>query len=326
MRLKLRLIITTRIGKRGNKVDRNELRDKVKPMLQQYLQEKGLPTDKPFNCINPAHEDKHPSMSYYSVNNTCRCFACGAVYDIFDLIQQDYGCGYVQSVEIANKLYGDLVDSSALEETQPVVKQIPTSINKTKTISSKEASKVEGGFRMDYSSDYKKWGENLTQTDYLTCRGISIETARKHNVGYDPDYQSIIVTENGNETIKGAIVIPTSDESYIVRPTTDDSGVTCKYRKKGATHFFNGDILTKKADPVFVTEGEIDAMSIEEIGYPAVALGGVNNVNMFVEYLKGKEIKCDLILALDNDDAGRKATSELAAKLDDIDIITPAIK
>ena len=91
---------------------------------------------------------------------------------------------------------------------------------------------------MDYSSDYKKWGENLTQTDYLTCRGISIETARKHNIGYDPDYQTKIEDAGRNRVVKGAIVIPTSNESYIVRPTTDDSGVTCRYRKKGASHIF----------------------------------------------------------------------------------------
>ena len=309
-------------------MDRNELRDRLKPMLQQYLQEKGLPTDKPFRCVNPAHEDKHPSMSYYSVNNTCRCFACGAVYDVFDLIQQDYDCGYVQSVEIANKKYGDMMDSRSVDKTKTTQKTQSTAEpkisikkeNKSYSLLNKEAAKIEGGFRMDYSSDYKKWGENLTQTDYLTKRGISMETARKHDVGYDPDYQSIIVTENGNETIKGAIVIPTSDESYIVRPTTDDEGITCRYRKKGASHIFNGGILTKTSDPVFVTEGEIDAMSIEEIGYPAVALGGVNNGNMFVEYLKGKGIKCDIILALDNDETGKKATQEIAAKLDDINI------
>ena len=309
-------------------MDRNELRDRLKPMLQQYLQEKGLPTDKPFRCVNPAHEDKHPSMSYYSVNNTCRCFACGAVYDVFDLIQQDYDCGYVQSVEIANKKYGDMMDSRSVDKTKTTQKTQSTvkpkitikKEEKSYSLLNKEAVKIEGGFRMDYSSDYKKWGENLTQTDYLIKRGISMETARKHNIGYDPDYQAKIEDADGNRTVKGAIVIPTSDESYIVRPTTDDSGIMCKYRKKGATHIFNGGILTKTSDPVFVTEGEIDAMSIEEIGYPAVALGGVNNVNMFVEHLKAKNIKCELILAMDNDEAGRKATSELAAKLDDIGI------
>ena len=41
------------------------------------------------NCLNPAHNDKHPSMSFYEKNNTLHCFSCGAVYDTFDLIKID---------------------------------------------------------------------------------------------------------------------------------------------------------------------------------------------------------------------------------------------
>ena len=171
---------------------------------------------------------------------------------------------------------------------------------------------------MNFCKDYEKWGTNLTQTDYLTKRGISVETAQKHSIGYDPEYQSIVETEVGNKTIKGALVIPTSAESYIVRPTTEEAGLSCKYRKKGPSHIFNGYILTQNSDPVFVTEGEIDAMSVEELGYNAVALGGVNNADLLVRFLMDNDVKCKLLLALDNDEAGKKATNELAEKLTEI--------
>ena len=260
-------------------MDRNELRDKLKPMLPVYLAEKGMLVSHKanFHCLNPEHEDTNPSMSYYPGNHTCRCFGCGAVYDIFDLIQQDYDCDYPQSVEIANKKYGVLVDSETVDKTKPIQPKATVEAKTTveaKSTSHKKDSKTNisnketvGGFKMNFCKDYEKWGANLTQTDYLTKRGISLKTAQKHSIGYDPEYQSIVETENGNKTIKGALVIPTSAESYIVRPTTDDKGVTCKYRKKGPSHIFNGDILTQTSDPVFVTEGEIDAMSIEELGW-----------------------------------------------------------
>ena len=79
-------------------MDRNEIRDKLKPMLPVYLAEKGILVSHKanFHCLNPKHPDQNPSMSYYPGNHTCRCFGCGAVYDIFDIIQQDYGCGYPQ--------------------------------------------------------------------------------------------------------------------------------------------------------------------------------------------------------------------------------------
>lgn len=313
-------------------MDRNELRNKLKPMLPMYLAEKGILVSHKaiFHCLNPEHPDQNPSMSYYPGNHTCRCFGCGAIYDIFDLIQQDYDCDYPQSVEIAYKKYGDMLDAETVDKTRSTEKPQATVETKSKNINldkkntnkikNKETVNLEGGFKMDFSKDYEKWKANLAETNYLTKRGISMETAQKHNVGYDPEYQSILETEAGNKSVKGALVIPTSAESYIVRPTTEEAGLSCKYRKKGPSHIFNSNILTQISDPVFVTEGEIDAMSVEELGYDAVALGGVNNVDLLVRFLKDNDVKCKLLLALDNDEAGKKANKELAEKLTEIEM------
>ena len=61
--------------------------ERLKGNIEDYLQRNGLPTKKRFRCLNPAHEDRHPSMSYYAVGKCCHCFAadCGVNYDIFDL-------------------------------------------------------------------------------------------------------------------------------------------------------------------------------------------------------------------------------------------------
>ena len=61
--------------------------ERLKGNIEDYLQRNGLPTKKRFRCLNPAHEDRHPSMSYYAKGKCCHCFAasCGVNYDIFDL-------------------------------------------------------------------------------------------------------------------------------------------------------------------------------------------------------------------------------------------------
>jgi len=63
----------------------------LKSCLPQWLREHGLPLNRLFACLNPAHRDVHPSMRYNVKNQTLHCFACGATYDIFDLVGQEEG-------------------------------------------------------------------------------------------------------------------------------------------------------------------------------------------------------------------------------------------
>ncbi len=56
-------------------------------MITQYLNILGLPTDKPFHCVNPNHKDRTPSMSFNSKDSQhVHCFGCHANWDLFDLI------------------------------------------------------------------------------------------------------------------------------------------------------------------------------------------------------------------------------------------------
>lgn len=50
-------------------------------------------------------------------------------------------------------------------------------------------------------------------------------------------------------------------------------------------------ILFGNDEYVFITEGQIDSMSFEEIGLCAIGLGGVNEISKLVEQLKDKPCK-----------------------------------
>ena len=43
-----------------------EAKEYAKTNLEAYLNAKGINTSSNFSCLNPAHEDKHPSMSFDS--------------------------------------------------------------------------------------------------------------------------------------------------------------------------------------------------------------------------------------------------------------------
>ena len=53
--------------------------------LEGYLWRLGIDTNKAFRCLNPKHEDRHPSMRYDAKRHKVHCFSCGADYDIYDV-------------------------------------------------------------------------------------------------------------------------------------------------------------------------------------------------------------------------------------------------
>lgn len=73
-------------------------------------------------------------------------------------------------------------------------------------------------------------------------------------------------------------------------------------------------------EPVFISEGEIDALSIIDVGGQALALDGAGNKNKFIEFCKSSPPTVPVILSLDNDGAGRKAQSELIAAINNLNI------
>lgn len=92
--------------------------------------------------------------------------------------------------------------------------------------------------------------------------------------------------------------------------------------KAGSGKIFNIDVLKLSRQHVVIVEGEFDALSIIEAGNDAVALGSVGNVGKFIKWLKENNVRpyMPLILSLDADEAGQKATDKLADELFDMRI------
>lgn len=64
-----------------------------KHFLKEFLLDYSLMNDpkKNLHCINPDHEDVHPSACFYEDRNVVTCFACGKSYDIYDAIGFQFG-------------------------------------------------------------------------------------------------------------------------------------------------------------------------------------------------------------------------------------------
>ena len=161
---------------------------------------------------------------------------------------------------------------------------------------------------VDYTEYLHKCHENVAQTDYFSNRGLSKEVIDRFGLGYDTEKNFATIPYNPD--CKG----------YVHRILWDSDNKYCKH----GNELFNVDVLyvvgintwlSGKSDYVFITEGQIDAMSFAEIGLDAIALGGVNEVSKLVEQLKEKPCNKVLVMALDNDKAGRRATGKFIEEL-----------
>ena len=172
----------------------------------------------------------------------------------------------------------------------------------------------------------KEAARHIEDTAYH--RGISLETLKRFGVGYVPSWG---VTETAPKSPR--LIIPHSDgKGYLARDTrehlTDKEQNYAKIQQRATTQqghkipmtLFNGEALKQTEAPVFVVEGELDALSIEDAGCCAVALCSLANKGKLIEAVKAQKPDQPLILALDRDEAGEKAIEYLKEKLKDLNI------
>lgn len=275
--------------------------EELKAFLGEYLRLKGINTSSFFRCVSPNHEDKHPSMSFYKKGNICNCFACGEKYNIFRLVGMEYDLkGFKAQKEKVIELYRNRELIQDANSTIYSKKNIEVELE---TASQQKETKEKKYHELDYY--YLECKKRINETEYLQRRGISKEVQDRYNIGYDPNFK--------NGTWK-ALIIPTTHYSFTARNT--DVNSEDRLRKVGKSEIFNyWELEQNKKENFYIVEGEIDALSVAEIGKKAIALGSVNNINLFINKLKNDFPENKFYLMLDNDNQGIKAQEELYNKM-----------
>ena len=280
--------------------------EELKNFLGEYLVLKGINTSSVFRCFSPTHEDKHPSMSFYKKGNICNCFACGEKYNIFSLVGMEYNLkGFKEQKEKVIELYKN---KELIQDINVTIYSKKNTKVELESAPQKKETKERKYPELDYY--YLECKKRISETDYLQRRGISIEVQDRYNIGYDPNFK--------NNTWK-AIIIPTTHYSFTARNT--DINSEDRLRKVGKSEIFNyWELEQNKKENFYIVEGEIDALSIAEVGKKAIALGSVNNVNLFINKLKNDLPGNKFYLMLDNDEQGIKAQEELYSKMKELNL------
>lgn len=174
-----------------------------------------------------------------------------------------------------------------------------------KTVTNEEAK------ALDFTEYFNECHKNLNQTDYWKKRGLTEETLNKFNIGFDKQWHHPNAKSEYYNTER--LIIPTGQGSYLAR-YTGDKETKCSKMKVGHTQIFNAEVLKTAMEPVFVVEGEIDAMSIYEAAGTAVALGSVSMIAKFLKLVEDLLPAQPLIFALDNDKAGLETLEKVKAR------------
>lgn len=269
----------------------------IKNHLKDYLEDLGINTSKPFNCLNPQHDDKNPSMSYDPKRNIVKCFSCNSNYDIISLY------ALINNLD-NNTDFKRIIDELALKYN------IDIKSNKTNTLKKESMQKYATTKKEDFTKYINKCKKDIDKSDYLLKRGLSEEIIKKYNIGYDVKDKMII--------------LPISKTCYLGR-YTDPSNTYKHHKPKGVANEIFNDKYIKQSDfksVVWVNESIIDALSLEEINgdIKAISLNSINNANQLIQEAKDNNFKGVFMLALDTDTNGIRASQDLKDDLEAIGI------
>lgn len=260
--------------------------ENCKSLLKDYLiSHHSINPNNFFNCLNPTHEDRHPSMKYTDKFNKCKCFSCNAFYDIFDIIGIDYNTtSFKEQLQILEKLYPDY-----------------KVLNDDKKIDYTESNEI-----IDFTNYFNKCKKNICKSDYLLQRNIDLSLLEKYNIGFD-------------ET-KNLIVFPINENCYFARSTINNS----KIKSKGISYIWNENLIKESNENsiIYVTESIIDSLSLESIdpNIKTISLNGLPNYKRLLSVSKDNNYNGIFVLTFDNDKTGNEYQSLVKDELNKINI------
>lgn len=281
-------------------------------------------------CLCPFHDDHNPSMSVNPEKGIYTCFRCRESGGVFQFVQSFQNVGFVDAVRIVADLIG-----YQLGDTY-----------KSTSRYDKHYEAVELAYKFYQNNLRTESGKEAVK--YLKERGINDEIIDEFGIGFAPNKLNVItdlllnkgfdeniliesgISNRGNELydlMRNRITFPIHNTNG--RPVGFSARIyyksdEAKYINTKETPIFKkGEILfnfhraqneAKKSKSIIIVEGQMDAIRIYASGIKnVVATMGTAFTKDHIKLLKRLNIK--IILCMDNDDAGEKATLSIGDEL-----------
>lgn len=310
-------------------MERQDAREQLKGYLRNYVESVTQKSKGANLYVCPlcgSGRGKNGTGAFSIKNGTSwKCFSCSAGGDIFDLYgaingtadhnEQLRGISELYEVQVTSYRSTAQEDFRAEYQNQPKNEQYTH--NSIHTSAYTQAQQTETA---DYTDFFLQAHKAVEQTDYWRKRGLSKETVDRFKLGYVAEWRH---PKAPKAPTSPRLIIPTSTGSYLARDTRDqipEEQRAYSKSKVGSIQLFNKKALQTATKPIFIVEGELDALSIIEVGGEAVALGTTTKSKALIELLKAQAPAQALIIALDNDKAGQRASRELTEGLQGLNI------
>lgn len=339
---------------------RDELKATINANLEAIMQHYQLPTVGKFACIGKPNE-KTPSANFYESSKGAKVIKCHAksshgcrgVWSAVNLICDMEGLGddnkaFLPALQIGARILGlemgfkDVLEggghnytpSSAKIDLNPVTTPLVNVLtNPTETAYNKNTQKEEENMKKVKAVESQlafpaQIREHGAVDEYLRGRGLDfMKAALPMDVCEVEQFQNPTFKKKSTHP---ALVFPLKNAkletvAYIERPAYSDTERKEKKLSKvfyiGSGGFFGMGNLMQTEKPVYITEGEIDAMTFANSGMLSLSIGSSANVKGFLRSLKEVAEEVDtlppLVLALDTDEAGQKALREICDGVED---------
>lgn len=245
-------------------------------------------------CGSGKGQHKTGAFGIFAEGKRWKCQACNQGGDIFDLCAAVEHTTLQEATRAMIERYGS---RGNVLEGQKATPQKNTPERPAEAIEAKS-----------FLQDIERFHQALKGSEgerYLLSRGLSVETMERFKLGFDARGHFVTIPYNPQGSYYGQ------------RSTIPEAAQKHNNLKGVQIPLFNAAALYA-ADVCFVVESPLCAISIAQAGGAAVAISGTSGGERLIAQLKKKPTKAALVLCLDNDKAGYKATDEIGARLEEI--------
>ncbi|NLB64046.1 MAG: toprim domain-containing protein [Fibrobacter sp.] len=302
------------------------------------------PKNGKFRCFEPtrhSHGDRTPSVSISEEKGLYRCWVCPDVKgDVIDLVRQNLNYSFRDALSWLSEMYPHASQYLPDNLYAPGKKVVYEKPDIDEIVSNDPETLMPAHWREKTILKFLKMLAPIEKADsqgqlaaqkYLMKRKIFAKTAKTMRLRWVDDYGRInetmqrnfsrellfstgLINEKGNlRFYKHPLIIPYLDAEFrplhfqarALDPTIKPKELSLKGKIPVP---YNSAVLNGEPGWVYLCEGPIDALTLIEQGFAAVAVPGVQHLKAeWVHKFKNKKVK----VCYDNDVAGNQAATRV---------------